>query len=462
MKFYEDRVWDLNIAYIGGGSKGWAWGLMSDLALEESLSGTVKLYDIDYEAACNNEIIGNRMSDIEGVKGKWNYKAVRTLEDALTGADFVVISILPGTFKEMASDVHEPEKFGIYQPVGDTVGPGGLMRALRTIPIYVEIAQAIKRFSPNAWVINYTNPMTLCTRTLYQVFPEIKAFGCCHEVFGTQQLLAEMLEDMLGIKDVSRDEIKINVLGINHFTWIDKATYKGMNLIPLYKDFVDKYYETGYEYGIKENWMNSYFTSAQRVKFDLFRRYEIIAAAGDRHLAEFCPPWYLKDPETVKEWKFTLTPVNWRIQNKAELEEKAQRLKNGSESFVISATGEEGVKQMKALLGLGDFVTNVNLPNQGQMPELPMNAVVETNACFTRDGIKPVLAGTLPKAVQNLVVRHVYNQETILEAAMSKNKEMAFRAFVNDPLTGNLSLKDAKILFDAMLNNIREYLKGWE
>lgn len=103
----------------------------------------------------------------------------------MTGADFVVISILPGIFDEMEFDVHLPERLGIWQSVGDTAGPGGMIRALRSIPMFVEIAEAIKAYSPDAWVINYTNPMSLLVKTLYTVFPEIKAFGCCHEVFGT-------------------------------------------------------------------------------------------------------------------------------------------------------------------------------------------------------------------------------------------------------------------------------------
>ena len=146
MEYIGNTVKDINMAYIGGGSRGWAWGLMSDLASEVSLSGTVKLYDIDYEAAHDNELIGNKLNQREDTRGKWEYKAVETLEVALTGANFVVISILPGSFDEMESDVHAPEKYGIYQPVGDTVGPGGLVRALRTIPMYVEIAEAIKKY----------------------------------------------------------------------------------------------------------------------------------------------------------------------------------------------------------------------------------------------------------------------------------------------------------------------------
>ncbi|WP_094550645.1 alpha-glucosidase/alpha-galactosidase [Petroclostridium xylanilyticum] len=459
MKYLENRVTDINLAYIGGGSRGWAWRFMSDLALEEQLSGTVRLYDIDFQAAHNNEVIGNKYSELDQAKGKWKYVAVKTLEEALTEADFVIISIVPGTFNEMASDVHLPEKYGIYQSVGDTVGPGGLVRALRTIPMYVEIAENIKRYSPNAWIINYTNPMTLCTRTLYEVFPQIKAFGCCHEVFGTQNLLVAMLEELRGIKGVTREEIKVNVLGINHFTWFDKASYKNMDLIPLYRELVDKYYEEGFM-DKNKNWLNKCFSYANRVKFDLFRRYGLIAAAGDRHLAEFMPPWYLKDPETVEKWKFSITPVSWRIQHRENLIEKSNRLVRGEEPVEIKPSGEEGVRQIKALVGLKDIVTNVNLPNVGQMQGIPMGAVVETNAYFSRDNVQPVMAGKLPDDVQNLVIRHVLNQEATLKAALTRDKALAFRTFINDPLV-NIDIKDAEELFNQMLQNTREYLPGW-
>jgi len=236
MRRIGDKVTDIKIAYIGGGSMGWAWNLMSDLANEEQLSGTVRLYDIDKEAAARNEKIGNSLKNHPNAKSQWDYIAVDTLEEALKGADFVIISILPGTFDEMESDVHLPEKYGIYQSVGDTVGPGGHVRALRTIPMFVEFANAIKQWAPEAWVINYTNPMTLCVRTLYEAFPEIKAFGCCHEVFGTQELLKSALADIEGIQAGHRRDIKVNVIGINHFTWLDKATYEGRDLFPIYKN----------------------------------------------------------------------------------------------------------------------------------------------------------------------------------------------------------------------------------
>lgn len=457
----NNKVKDIHIAYIGGGSMGWAWGLMSDLATEEQLSGTVRLYDINYEAAMRNEKIGKLLQKNPDVKSHWDYTAVGSLQEALTGADFVIISILPGTFDEMEADVHLPEKYGIYQSVGDTVGPGGHVRALRTIPMYVVIANAIKEWAPDAWVINYTNPMTLCTRTLYEIFPRIKAFGCCHEVFGTQELLRCALADIDGIEAPSRRDIKVNVLGINHFTWLDAASYQGRDLFPVYRKFVDKYYETGYEKTAKGHWMNDFFASANRVKFDLFRRYGLIAAAGDRHLAEFCPPWYLKNPETVRSWTFGLTPVSWRKENLIERQERCKRLLSGEESFELKRTGEDGILQIKAIVGLGDYITNVNLPNYGQISNLPLGAVVETNAVFSHNSVKPVQAGRLPDEVQSLVYRHVVNQETILKAALRKDKELAFRAFANEPLmTANIT--DAWQLFNEMLAATKEYLPGWD
>ena len=130
MKYCNDHVEDIQIAYIGGGSRGWAWTFMTDLAMEKAISGTIRLYDIDREAARANEIIGNRLKEREDVQGKWDYCVKDSLEDALTGADFVVISILPKTFDEMEIDVHMPERLGIYQSVGDTAGPGGMMREI--------------------------------------------------------------------------------------------------------------------------------------------------------------------------------------------------------------------------------------------------------------------------------------------------------------------------------------------
>lgn len=460
MNFIDNKAENVKIAYIGGGSRGWAWGLMSDLAKVEDMSGSVYLYDIDYQAALNNEIIGNRIKDLPECKTAWNYKAVETIGEALTGADFVVISILPGTFDEMESDVHVPEKYGIWQSVGDTTGPGGIMRALRTIPMMEVIARAIEEHAPNAWVINYTNPMTVCMMTLYRVFPKIKAFGCCHEVFSTQKVLASALNEICGIAGVKRDEIKVNVVGINHYTWFTKAEYRNMDLFDVYRKLVDKYADEGY--GEKDNnWSNNTFACNHRVKMDLFKRFGYIAAAGDRHLAEFCSgSWYLKNPDHVHSWGFSLTTVKWRKENSQNRSERSYRLLSGEEPFVIEETGEEGVKQMRALLGLCDLVTNVNIPNVGQIPNVPMGAVVETNAVFRSNSLTPVFAGDIPTEIYPLISRIVGEQKLIVEAGAERNLEKAFIAFINDPLM-TLDTDTARLLFDEMVSNGGKYMSDY-
>lgn len=459
MKYINQKsVEDLKIAYIGGGSQGWAWGLMSDLAAADDISGKVALYDIDFEAAKKNEIIGNKFNDIPESKSHWDYYAVETLEEALTDADFVVISILPGTFDEMHSDVHTPEKYGIWQPVGDSTGPGGIIRALRTIPMMEVIARGVEKCCPHAWVINYTNPMALCVRAMYDTFPRIKCFGCCHEVFSTKKLLADMLYELRGIEGVTREDVKVNVLGVNHFTWINEATWHGMDLMLIFKEFCDGYVGKDYEGSKDNNWMNKAFMGGCKIKFELFRRFSYIAAAGDRHLAEFCNrKWFLSNPEQVKKFGFALTTVDSRRNMQKERLEQGEKYLSGEENVKITPTGEEGVLQIRALLGLTELITNVNLPNEGQIPNLPLGAVVETNAIF-RDGcLKPVFAGNIPEEIEPLIHRNAVAQLQVAKAARERDIGQAFVPFVNDPLM-DLSTADAKALFEEMIENTKAYL----
>ncbi|MCY9135968.1 alpha-glucosidase/alpha-galactosidase [Bacillus atrophaeus] len=440
--FNIETVKQIKIAYIGGGSKGWARSLMSDLALDERMSGMVALYDLDFEAALQNEAIGNLSGN-----GKWRYEAVSSLKKALSGADVTVISILPGTLDHMETDVHLPEQFGIYQSVGDTVGPGGIIRGLRSAPMFADIACAIRDYAPDSWVMNYTNPMSVCTRMLYKEFPDIKAFGCCHEVFGTQKLLCEMVKERLGLNVKQREDIKVNVLGINHFTWVTEASFRHIDLVPVFQEFAAQYAETGYEPS-GESWRDSVFHSAHRVAFHLFETYGAIPAAGDRHLAEFFPAFYLKDPE---KWKFHLTSVGYRKQESVRRKKETDHMIKQKQGAALKASGEEGVNMIAALLGLGDLMTNVNLPNEGQAANLPMGAIVETNAYITRNRVQPIFSGTLPKRLEMLANRHISNQEAVAEAGFTQDDSLAFQAFINDPLI-TLDRTDAERLFREMLS----------
>lgn len=432
------------------------WRLIGELAGEEALGGTVLLYDTDKQLALSNEVIGNRLRENPGCKSSLIYLAVDTLEEALRGADFVILSISQGTLEEMVSDIHLPEMFGIYQSVGETVGPGGIVRGVRTLPVYIKFAEAIRSCCPSAWVINLTNPMAACLKTLYRVFPEIKAVGCSGEPFSGQELLADIASREYGIPQLHRREIKTNLLGINNFAWFSEASYQGESLVELFKKYAETYAQEGLEKRPNEYKSNP-FASANMVKFDLFLRYGMIAAQSDRLSAEFCPPWYLKNPKVTAAWKFSLTSVNHLRKRKMEHLNRTKRLMSGEESLRIGGAGNDCVSLMKALLGLGNFITNADLPNAGQVSNLPMGAVVQTNALFAQNSVVPVMAGALPDEICALTLRHVYNQQTLVEAAFQKDLDIAFNAFLNDPLM-TADLASATELYKEMLSSIRAHL----
>jgi alpha-galactosidase len=451
---------EITIAYIGGGSRGWARKLMSDLALCPDLGGQMRLYDIDGAAAERNARYGGRLQEAPGVVSRWHYRAEADLGAALRGADVVVLSIQPGPLTCMRDEIAIAEEYGMFFPVGDTTGAPGLVRGLRSATIYAGFAQAIAEHCPDAWVINYTNPLTICTRTLTRVAPGLRAFGCCHEVHGTRRMLAGLAARALELPEQPPlEEIRVNVYGINHFTWVDRATYQGADLLALLRRHLT---EPGvlrtYTQAEVESW-GTWFHSADQVKFALFQRFGVLAAAGDRHLVEFLPG-FTESPETLFRWGVIRTPVAWRIQRWEQDTRQTEEVLAGRAGLELQPSGEEGVAQIRALFGLGPHVTNVNVENQGQVANLPLGAVVETNALFDRGELRPLSAGSLPAGLQPLVARHVANQELIVEAALARDPELAFQAILGDP-TNRLPLDRAWEMFQRLIRASAALLPDW-
>ncbi len=447
----------ITIAYIGGGSRGWAHTMMADAARCAKLTGEIRLYDIDRPAAMLNARWGKRLNESPQARTQWKYTVPQTLAQALEGADFVVASIQPGPIEMMGSDLTIPAKYGLRHTVGDTAGPAGLVRALRSAPEYAAIARAVAKHCPKAWVINYTNPMTVCTRALHKTFPGIKAFGCCHEVFSTQKMLIKLLKEHCDIK-VKRQDIHTNVLGVNHFTWVDKATYKDIDLLELYakhwraKGMVKRFSEED----MKDA---DYFAHKNQVTWDMYKRFGILPAAGERHLVEFVPH-YIRDERTLHSFGVKCTPYSFRIGRYTDMPKEFRAKLRDKKPFKIKNSGEETIDQILAILGLGDMHTNVNLPNVGQLEGLPKGAVVETNAYFTEGSVQPEFAGRLPAGVETIVARASANIEMITEAALTCDKDLAFQAILNDPLT-MLSTDKAWKMFNEMLRATKAMLPGW-
>jgi len=449
----------LRIAYLGGGSRLWARSLMSDLAVEEQLTGTVVLYDIDQEAAKRNQRLGTLMNRLPEAKGRFDYVVADTLHEALEGADFVLISILPGTFDDMAHYVHGTEPYGVYQTVGDTAGVSGMFRSLIMMPIYETFADAIRRHCPDAWVLNFTNPMSMCVQTLYHVFPKIKAFGNCHEVFFVQKILARCYQEATG-KKISFKDVQINVQGINHFTWINRATVEDVDLFPLYREFALQYREVGLS---GEDWIHvGPFGSAEKVKLDLFLKTGVIAAAGDRHLVEFLPhDPYLKDLDAIRHWRFFLTPVELRKHIMSRGDQTARRIIDGLEVPRITPSGEEGLAQIRALVGLETLVTNVNMPNVGQIANLPKGHVVETNALFRKDSVEPVFSGTMPSTPRRMTLPHLKIHDALIEAFDKKSLAIAKAALRSDPSTSHLDDATLDRMFEDIAGKLKPALRHY-
>ncbi|MBI5723448.1 MAG: alpha-galactosidase [Planctomycetes bacterium] len=453
----ENKV--VKIAYIGGGSCAWARGLMTDLAKCPHITGELALYDIDYAGAAINARLARQIFSHPEAVTAFRVYPVRKLADALKGADFVVISIEPGPTQMRYADLEIPKKYGILQPVGDTVGPGGLMRALRTIPTYVGFADAIMKHCPDAWVINYTNPMTLCVATLYAAQPKIKAFGCCHEVFGTQSRLAGLVEKWFKVPRPARQEIVLDIAGVNHFTHSTAAAWNGQDLFPRLKKMIAEkgFFADRTARSRARIRKGNVFGSEGLVAMDLLARFGSLGSAGDRHLVEFVP-WYLTSEKDLHRWGVVLTPFSKRIEiYRGKMRNRAKPLPPGS----LHGTGEEGVKQMVALLGMEPLDTNVNLPNCGQIADLPAGAVVETYSQFRRDSAKPITARPLPQAVNSLVRKIVDVQQLTLTGALAKDKHLTFQALLLDPLV-NIPTDRAWKMFNEMLDYTKPMLPGWK
>lgn len=437
----------VRICIIGGGSRLWAIRFLQDLTLQDKVSAHVVLYDIDKKAALNNEAVANEIFKVNGKSNTLSVSVADTLPEGLKGTDFIIIAIEPGVTDIRKYDLGLPEEYGILQSVGDTTGPGGLMRARRALPLFFDFAREIEKYAPEAWVINYTNPMTLCTAALYKAFPGIKALGCCHEVFHTETFIAEFLAEKRGIAVPDRREIDIDVSGLNHFTFVTSAKYKGEDVMPLLREYVrtDEAFPDLTEKGKERVKDGKWFESDHRVALKFLKDFDVLGAAGDRHLAEFVP-FFLTSDEMAWRYGFVRTPYSYR-------EAEAIRKKNKvytDEELIAKPSDEEGVDILLSLCGERTLKTNINMPNKGQVRYLGEGHIVESNGYISCNSIVPIVSADPCPAIQSMEQRIEKEQDIALEAIWKNDMDLLFEAFAIDPLV-SLHLDKVHELFDKML-----------
>ena len=434
------------ICIIGGGSRQWAIRFLMDLSLQDKIGAHVALYDIDRKAAENNKEVAERIFRINE-KSHLSVSVASTLDEGLKGVDFIIIAIEPGCIDIRQYDLGLPEEYGIYQSVGDTTGPGGLMRAWRALPLFFDFARAIEKNAPNAWVINYTNPMTLCTAALYKAYPGIKALGCCHEVFGTENFIASIIAKKEGIETPDRRDVMVDVSGLNHFTFVTKALYKGVDYIPYLKEMVKdpSTFPDLTEKAKKRVADGKWFESDHLVALSFLRDFGTLGAAGDRHLAEFVP-FFLNSDEEAWRYGFIRTPFSYRVEEDKRKKSKVYT----DEELVAAPSDEEGVDILLSLFGERTLKTNVNMPNRGQVRYLKEGHIVESNGYISADSIVPIVSTDPSLAVQSMVKRVETEQDLALEAIWNNDMDLLFQAFISDPLV-NINVDKAHELFTRMI-----------
>jgi alpha-galactosidase len=442
------------VTIIGGGSYQWGPELMADLFGTPALKGMhLVLQDINPDPLPKMEALAHKLIPALGTQA-----TVATTTDqraALEGADFVIVCISTGGFRSMAVDLDVPAAHGITQTVGDSVGPGGINRALRNVPVLVGIGHDMEEICPDAWLFNITNPMTTLTRSVCRE-TSIKTVGLCHEVGNFTMDLAIALRQPW-------EAIAPSVTGVNHFPVLTALEVNGQNGFEILRDLVE---EVGGlasltpHPGREEAEKFSKLDFAQRhvLKLNLLERWGTFPAAGDRHIAEFLSFALTPESNWGAAYNIELSPISRREKNAAADIANVDAWLAGTMDLQTWQSGELPSPMIQAMLTGVPFEAPVNIPNAGQAPDLPADVVVESICVIDGDGIRGRDVSRLPGPYAELVRRHTATQELTVEAALRGDRALAAQAFALDPLAGRGDLGQLDAMVDELLAGTAEWL----
>jgi alpha-galactosidase/6-phospho-beta-glucosidase family protein len=439
------------IVLTGGGSVNWTPRILNDLMLTPGLENAEYIiHDIDPSAASRIVTLGNLLKKKRG--HSCSLAQTISQEEAYTGADFVIITISTGGFDAMAHDLKIPEEYGIYATVGDTVGPGGWSRAWRNVPVFEKIAKNISKYSNNAFVLNYTNPMSVLTKVFYET-TSLRTVGLCHGLF-------EVYKTLMGIFGLkSEKEIKVRFGGVNHFFWVIDLDINGQDGYALlaektrgkisFSDLVRECYTDG-----------AGFHSDKYVTAELYETFGYLPYVGDRHICEFLPYYLTSDIKRLKEYKLKRTHIEERIKGKEEKTLQLDEYINGKKNLADERSRETAADIIGSIVNGSEFIDVVNLPNSGQILNLPEGSVVETLGVVNKFGFTPVCCGKLPDPILDLVLPHAVNQNVLTKAALKRDAEKAFEALYNDPQCAHLSYKKIREMGKRLIEANKKYIPG--
>jgi alpha-galactosidase len=435
------------IAFIGAGSFGFTRKLVRDILTFPLLEdATLALMDIDSERLDFSRRAVQRIVD----EGEYPAKVEATMDrqEALDGADAVLCTILSGGVDIWQHDILIPKSYGVDINVGDTRGPAGIFRALRTIPVMLDIVKDMEELCPDATLLNYTNPMAMLCRAM-QRESFIQLTGLCHSVQGTAAMLARWI-------GAPMDEIEYTCAGINHMAWYLQYEWNGEDAYPLIRKAVTE---------------NEEIYNEEQVRNEMFLHLDYYVTESSGHNSEY-NWWFRKRPDLIE--KYCTEGTGWNPGHYAyildQYRSRADTWKDDirewlqDENAVDLERGHEyAASIINALQGGRPYKFNGNVPNTQLVTNLPEGACVEVPVYVDSGGLHPIHVGALPPQVAPLNRITVASEEMAVEAALTGDPRLVYQSIVYDPLTAAvLSLEEIKDMVEEMLDQNRDYLPQFE
>ncbi|GIK75531.1 MAG: alpha-glucosidase/alpha-galactosidase [Chloroflexota bacterium] len=435
------------ITFIGAGSFGFTRTLVRDLLTFPLLEGsTICLMDIDAERLEWSRRAVQRIID----EGKYPATVVTTLDrvEALKGASYVIVTILAGATDVWRHDIEIPKRYGVDMNVGDTRSVAGIFRALRTIPVMVDIARDMEHYCPGALMLNYTNPMAMLCRAIARE-TSITVTGLCHSVQGT----AEMLARWIG---APMEEITYTCAGINHMAWYLKYEWKGKDAYPLIRKAIIERPEVYNE---------------EQVRNEMFLAFDHYVTESSGHNSEY-NWWFRKRPDLIEQ--YCTHGTGWNPGEHAYIlkhyQEREHTWKDEIRKWLddpaplnLQRGHEYAAYIMNALEGGEPFTFNGNMPNKHLIDNLPQDACVEIPVWASRKGLESVAVGALPPQCAILTSLSAQIEEMAVEAALTGNRRLVYQAVANDPLSAAvLSLAEIQKMVDDLFAVNEPYLANFQ
>ena len=434
-------------AFIGAGSLQFTSSCMRDLLTFPAFDECeIALMDTNEDNLKNIEKVCNKIKE-EMKKPRCVVRTFSDRAEALKGADGVLCTVFNGDVDIWKYDIIIPKKYGIDINVGDTRSVSGIFRALRNIPLMLDICSDIEKYCPDAVFLNYTNPMSMLCGAM-QKYSNVQVTGLCHSVQGTIKMLSEWL-------DIPIDEITYLCSGVNHQAFYTLLEHNGEDLYPRLKKLVSE---------------NKEFYDKEQVRNEMLLKLGYYVTESSGHNSEY-NQWFRKRPDLIE--KYCTHGTNWNPGEHAySLNLRKERRENPAKQyedwfekeFEYQKSNEYAADIFNARLGDGKpFVFNGNVINNGSIPNLPYDACVEVPVVVDRMGFKTTIAGPLPEHIAILANTTARIENLVVEAAMKKSKELVYQAVYMDPLSSAVcSLDEIKNMCDELFEVNKEFLGDYK